>query len=103
MEDQNGAELSQGVITRLIVSLLQGPLSRHEHMRLAESSGDLLLFQTPEEAGQTMSYELAHGIACHGVENELDDNGIADGPCQAFLGWTRTLQRSTNHYATLES
>lgn len=54
---------------QLVASQLHGLLGRQQHMRLAETSGQLLMDQTCEEAVQTMSHELAHGIACHGVED----------------------------------
>ena len=68
-ENQNGAEVSVGDVEHLVASQLHGLLGRQQHMRLAETSGQLLLDQTSEEAVRTMSHELAHGIACHGVED----------------------------------
>ena len=73
-------------------------------MRLAETSGQLLMDQTSEEAVQTMSHELAHGIACHGAGGQqLGDNGIADGHCQAFVGWLWVLQFSINNFVAWRS
>ena len=62
IEDQHGVKVL-GLVSMWL-------LGKQQHMRLTQSAGDLLLFQTPEEAVQITSHELAHGIACH-LKEEL--------------------------------